>query len=283
MTGSAPTLAAPDNDPRLWLEEVEGERATAWADAQSAATLARFGGPAFEADRDALRTLLDRPDNLPVPGRRGGLLYNFWKDAAHPKGLWRRTTLASYRSDAPEWDVLLDLDALAAMEAEDWVWGGAATLPPTHQRAMLRLSRGGSDAVVLREFDLVTRAFVPNGFDLPEAKGGAVWLDQDTLLLSSAGQGATQSGYASTVRLWRRGEAPGEPIFQVDPASMAASGSMTARTTGCCSWKPSTSTTAASLPATAPAQAAIRPADRCRLLVRPWLADGRATDALDRG
>ena len=101
---------------------------------------------------------------------------------------------------------------------------GAATLPPAHERAILRLSRGGSDAVVLREFDLATRGFVPNGFYLAEAKGGAVWLDPDTLLLASAGQGATTSGYASTVRLWRRGEAPSGPIFQVDSTHLGADG-----------------------------------------------------------
>ena len=228
MTPFAPTLAAPDDDPWLWLEDVEGTRATTWADQQTAATLLRYGNAQYEADRDSLRTLLDRPDNLPVPARRGGLLYNIWKDAAHPRGLWRRTTLESYRTDAPEWDVLLDLDALAGQEGEDWVWMGSATLPPAHDRAILRLSRGGSDAVVLREFDLTTRAFVPGGFTLPEAKGGAGWIDRDTLLLSSAGPeaklGATQSGYASTVRLWRRGEAPSDPLFEVPGTSMAASG-----------------------------------------------------------
>ncbi len=224
MTDTSPTLDAPDDDPRLWLEEVDGEAAVAWADAQTAATLARFGDARYATDRDALRALLDRPDNLPVPARRGGMLYNFWRDAAHPRGLWRRTTLDSFRTDAPDWDILLDIDAVAALEGEDWVWQGAATLPPAHGRAILRLSRGGSDATVLREFDLGTRAFVPNGFYLPEAKGGAVWLDGDTLLLSSAGQGATPSGYASTVRLWRRGHAPGEPLLHADPNDMAVSG-----------------------------------------------------------
>ena len=220
MNPSAPTLEAPDDDPRIWLEEVEGERATAWADEQTAATLRRFGGPQYEADRDALRTLLDRPDNLPYPARRGGLLYNYWKDAQHPRGLWRRTTLDSYRTDTPVWDVLLDLDAVAAAESEDWVWQGAATLPPAHDRAILRLSRGGSDAVVLREFDLGTRHFVPDGFTLAEAKSSVDWLDRDTLLLASSSLGATKSGYASTVRLWRRGEEPGEPVFQAAPDSM---------------------------------------------------------------
>ncbi len=221
-----PTPEDPDNDPWLWLEEVDGPQALAWADAQSAATLARLDGPAFRADRDTLRTLLDRPDNLPVPTRRGGLLYNFWRDAAHPRGLWRRTTLDGYRTDAPQWEVLLDLDALALREGEDWVWAGAATLPPLHERALLRLSRGGGDAAVLREYDLPTRSFPGDSFHAPEAKGGAIWLDADTLLLSSALGGTTSSGYASTVRLWSRGGEPAASpvLFQVGPGSMAASG-----------------------------------------------------------
>lgn len=227
MTDLRPTLADPDDDPFLWLEDVEGDRATAWAKAQSRTTMERLGDGRFAADRDELCRLLDRPDNLPVPTRRGGLLYNFWKDADHQRGLWRRTTLASYRTPTPDWDILLDLDALAATEDEDWIWQGAATLPPEHARVLLRLSRGGSDAVVLREFDVVARRFVTDGFVLPEAKGSAAWLDQDTLLLSTALGGATSSGYASSVRLWRRGTAwsEGPVLFQTDHANMNAFGS----------------------------------------------------------
>ncbi len=220
----APTLAAPDDDPWLWLEEVEGDRATLWADAQSRATLDRFGGAQWEADSDTLRALLDRPDNLPVPARRGGLLYNFWKDGSHPRGLWRRTRLEAFQRGDPVWERLLDLDALAEAEEEDWTWQGAATLAPEHRLAIVRLSRGGSDAVELREFDLATGRFVAGGFILAEAKSSADWLDTDTLLLATASLGSTASGYASTVRLWRRGEAPGEPIFATDPANMAAWG-----------------------------------------------------------
>jgi prolyl oligopeptidase len=226
MTDPRPTLATPDDDPFLWLEDMDGARATNWADSQTAATLVRLGDDRFAADRDQLCSLLDRPDNLPIPTRRAGLLYNFWKDADHPRGIWRRTTLESFRTSAPDWDVLLDIDGLALAEGEDWIWQGAATLPPEHARAILRLSRGGSDAVVLREFDLVARAFVTDGFVLPEAKGGVAWLDQDTLLLSTALGGATTSGYASTVRLWRRGLdwSDGPILFQTDATSMAAWG-----------------------------------------------------------
>lgn len=202
-----PTVGAPDDDPYLWLEEVDGARATAWVDQQNSVTLAKFAGGRFAQDRDTLAAILDRPDNIPFVMRRGAHLYNMWKDARNPRGLWRRTTLDSFRTTQPAWDILLDIDALAASENEDWIWQGASTLPGSHDRAILSLSRGGSDAAVLREFDIAAKAFVTDGFDLPEAKSGTVWLDRDTLLLFSAyGDGmATKSGYARTVRLWRRG------------------------------------------------------------------------------
>ena len=205
-----PTLEAPDDDPYLWLEEIEGARVLDWVEAQNAATLQRFSDAGVAADCKVLKAILDRPDNIPYPNRRAGKLFNPWQDAAHPRGVWRTTTLASFVSDAPDWDVLIDVDALAAKDGEDWVWRGGVTLPPAHERAIAYLSRGGADATVLREFDLTTRDFVPDGFKLAESKSSAVWLDRDTLLLSSPlGSGmATRSGYARTVRLWRRGSDP---------------------------------------------------------------------------
>jgi len=205
-----PTLNAPDDDPHLWLEEIEGPTALAWVKERSQATLALFGDGAFGRDRDTLTAILDRPDRIPNITRRGRHLYNFWQDAANPRGVWRRTTFTSYVTPEPEWEVVLDLDALARTEREDWVWAGSTVEPVERQRAMLRLSRGGSDAVVHREFDIQTRSFPAGGFLLPQAKGGVAWLDQDTLLISTAlGEGmATASGYARTVRLWRRGADP---------------------------------------------------------------------------
>src|SRR3984893_6990645 len=205
-----PTLAAPDDDPYLWLEEIDGEPALAWVEEQNAATLGKFGDVRFAADRDTLAAILDRPDNIPLIARRGSRVFNFWKDAEHPRGLWPAATLDSFRTAQPDWEILLDLDAIAAEEGEDWTWSGASTIPGSHDRAILMLSRGGADAVVLREFDLASHEFVAGGFSLPEAKGGAAWLDRDALLLSSAlGEGmATSSGYARTVRLWRRGSDP---------------------------------------------------------------------------
>jgi prolyl oligopeptidase len=225
-----PTLAAPDDDPWIWLEDIDGPPSIAWVEAQNAKTLARFGDAGFARDRDSLAAIYDRPENIPFVARRGDKLFNYWKDAANPRGLWRTTTLESYRSDSPEWEILLDLDALAKEEGEDWIWGAPTTFPGSHDRAILSLSRGGGDATILREFDLTTRSFVADGFYLPEAKGGVSWLDRDTLLLQSAyGVGmATQSGYGRTVRLWRRGTDPltAPVIFEVAEESMAAGASI---------------------------------------------------------
>jgi prolyl oligopeptidase len=224
MSDPRPTLEAPDDDPYLWLEEIDSKPALAWVEAQNAATLARFGDARFAADRDVLAAIYDRPDNIPLIVRRGSRVFNFWKDAEHPRGLWRATSLESFRTEQPDWEILLDLDALAVKEGEDWTWSGASTIPGSHERAILMLSRGGADAVVLREFDLASRDFVPGGYTLPEAKGAAAWLDRDTLLLSSAlGEGmATSSGYARTVRLWRRGTDPltARVIFETDAERM---------------------------------------------------------------
>ena len=235
-----PTVEAPDDDPYLWLEEVDGANALAWVEAQNAATLARFGDARFAADRDTLAAIFDRPDNIPLITRRGARVFNFWKDAEHPRGLWRATSFDSYRTEAPEWDILLDLDALAAKEGEDWIWSEAVTLPGSHDRAILMLSRGGADARVLREFDLASREFVPEGFILPEAKGGAAWLDRDTLLLSSPlGEGmATSSGYACAVRLWPRGSDPlaAPVLFETDPDHMAVWADVDRESEGECVW-----------------------------------------------
>jgi prolyl oligopeptidase len=202
-----PTIAAPDDDPHLWLEDVEGERAVEFVEQQNRRALEAFGGARFAADRDILAAIYDRPDNIPYVTRRGGLLYNLWKDTKNPRGLWRRTTMEEFRKPDPEWETLLDIDKLAAEEKQDWLLNGIQTPPGNHPRAMLALSRGGSDAVALREFDTDAKAFVPGGFVLPEAKSGVEWFDADTLMLSSpVGEGmATASGYARTVRLWRRG------------------------------------------------------------------------------
>ena len=198
----------PDEDPHLWLEEVGGDAALAWVRAQNERTETELATtPAFAALRARIRSILDSDARIPFVAARGGHLYNLWQDAAHPRGLWRRTTPAAFRDRDPAWEVVLDLDALGREEGENWVWKGANFLPPGHDRALLTLSRGGADAVVVREFDVRAKRFVADGFVLPESKCQVAWRGRDEIFVGTDfGPGSmTQSGYPRVVRLWRRG------------------------------------------------------------------------------
>ena len=226
MSPSAPP--APDDDPWLWLEEVQSAQALDWVRARNAESRARLEAwPAFAELRQRIREVLDAHDRIPGVTRRGEHLYNFWQDATQPRGLWRRTTLAQFRQPQPEWDTLLDLDALGREEGENWVWGGATCLGPDYRHCLLSLSRGGADAHVLREFDLHTRQFVPGGFEVPEAKSEAAWADADTLYLGSDfGPGSlTESGYPRVIKRWRRGQplAEAETVFEGLSSDVAVS------------------------------------------------------------
>ncbi len=200
-----------DADPYLWLEDVTGTRSLDWVRERNSAALGTLAdGPAFAGLRDEIRQVLDSRERIPYVRRRGEYLYNFWQDEANPRGLWRRTTLEEYRKPEPAWDVLLDLDALAAREAENWVWQGAAMLRPGGYRlALVHLSRGGADASVIREFDIEARAFVEGGYAVPEAKTDVAWIDADLIYVGTDfGPGSlTSSGYPRIVRQWRRGTA----------------------------------------------------------------------------
>jgi prolyl oligopeptidase len=202
----APPVAAPD-DPYLWLEDVGGERPLAWVRDRNAVAERELGGAAHEALRKRLQAILDARDRIPYVSRHGDYLYNFWRDAHHERGIWRRTTLAEYRKDAPDWETVIDVDALARDEHENWVWAGAACLEPRGERCLVSLSRGGGDAEVVREFDLAGRAFVPGGFALPESKGSVGWIDHDTLFVATdfGPQTMTSSGYPRIVKEWKRG------------------------------------------------------------------------------
>lgn len=204
----------PATDPFDWLEEVEGDAALAWVRARNDEAGQALGGAGLAELEQAILEVLDSDDRIPEVSRLGDRYYNFWRDAAHERGLWRRTTLDSYRTPNPEWEILLDLDALNAAEQESWVWHGASALRPEPgqpwRRALVSLSPGGSDTDVTREFDLVEKRFVPaeeGGFVRPPAKGDLGWVDADTVLATTDfGEGTmTTSGYPRTVRLWRRG------------------------------------------------------------------------------
>lgn len=209
--GSCSTMPNPrtDNDPYLWLEEVEGEQALAWVREQNAQSLAQLqGDPRFaslQADALAIATSQDR---LALGAVREGFLYNFWQDATHVRGIWRRSPLADYAANTPRWQTILDIDALAAAENANWVFKGVDCLEGT-TRCMVSLSDGGKDAVIWREYDIEARSFVEDGFSLPEAKSQIAWVDADTLLVATDwGEGSmTESGYPYIVKRLRRGEA----------------------------------------------------------------------------
>ena len=205
----AATPAAPPEDPYLWLEEVTGEKALAWSKQQNArASKELESDPRFAPLQARLRGILDSKDKIPWIGKQGAHYYNFWRDDAHVRGVWRRVkTLAEYRKSKPTWETVLDVDALAEREKEPWVWHGAACLYPKYERCLVFLSRGGADASVTREFDTTTKAFVAGGFTLPEAKSSIGWKDLDTVYVGTDfGPGSlTDSGYARIAKEWKRG------------------------------------------------------------------------------
>jgi prolyl oligopeptidase len=212
----------PPDDPYRWLEDVTGERALSWVRERNAEAVAELTGESrFEALRVEIREVLDSTERIPYITRRGEYRYNFWRDREHPRGLWRRTTLAEYCKDLPAWEILLDVDALARDDGENWVFHGAQCLRPEHRQALVSLSRGGADAVVVREFDIECREFIADGFQLPEAKSAVHWIDADHIYVATDfGPGTlTTSGYARTVRQWRRGTplAQAELVYEGQP------------------------------------------------------------------
>ncbi len=203
-----PQAASGADDPYLWLEEVHGAKALEWVKAQNAKSIAVLqADPDYQKDYDAILRVLDATDRIPYGELDHQYVFNFWQDAQHPKGIWRRTTIADYASAAPAWDVLLDVDKLAQDEHENWVWKGA-DCTPSLKRCLLTLSRGGGDAAVVREFDPDARTFVKGGFELAEAKSQITWLDEDTVVFGTDfGPGSmTSSGYPRIVKLWKRDE-----------------------------------------------------------------------------
>lgn len=213
------------DDPYLWLEDITGDDALDWVRKHNEPTLAEFGGSRFEQMQAEALEVLDTDARIPYVRRRGEYLYNFWRDADNPRGLWRRTTLESYRTEEPDWDVLIDVDAIAAADGENWVWAGAEVIEPDFTLALVELSRGGADATVIREFDMQTREFVTDGFVLPEAKSSVTWQDRDTVLVGTDfGDGSlTDSGYPRIVKRWKRGQPleQARTLFEGEPTDVS--------------------------------------------------------------
>ena len=216
-------------DENLWLEDIYGDEPLAWVASQNALTAAALDSEATDATAARILEVIDSDDRIPLVSRRGDHYYNFWRDTEHPRGLWRRTTLSSYLTDAPEWEVLLDVDALGVLEGTEWVFSGARLLPHEYDRALLQLSPDGGDAVVVREFDVPSRSFVDDGFVVPHAKSRIAWIDRDTVFVATDfGPGSmTNSSYPRTLRRWTRGTALADaPLVHevgVDDLSIAGS------------------------------------------------------------
>ena len=195
-------------DPHLWLEDVQGDKALAWVRERNRLTISTLAADdAFRTLQAQIRGILDSDARIPMVEKIAEHYYNFWQDKDHERGIWRRTTLDEYRKSDPSWETVLDLDAVNATEGTSWVWRGATCLRPDADRCLIALSPGGSDASVTREFDLLTRQWVPGGFQRPVAKGALGWIDRDHVYVySDFGPGSlTTSGYPRVVKRWARG------------------------------------------------------------------------------
>ncbi len=201
--------AAPAADPYLWLEDIEGTRALTQVKAWNVETEALLTKDwRYEQDRARAKAILDDKAQIAdADAVLGDRVTNLWRDAKNPRGLWRIAALDGYAAGKPRWRTLIDVDALGKAEGKSWVWHGASCLEPDYARCLVRLSPGGTDAQVVREFDMTTGRFVDDGFVLPAAKSDVAWVDRDTLLVTTDwGPGSlTTSGYPRIAKLWKRG------------------------------------------------------------------------------
>jgi prolyl oligopeptidase len=201
---------ADDEDPYRYLEDVEAARSLDWVKAQNAISTKELEGDAGYAPLfDRLLAIYDSKERIPGIGKMGPWYYNFWRDAAHVRGIMRRTTLDEYRKPEPRWETVIDVDAIAEADHENWVWKGWDCRYPDYRRCIVYLSRGGGDATVAREFDLEKQKFIPpadGGFYLPEAKGSLSWIDEDHVFVrTDFGPGTmTDSGYPRIIKRWTR-------------------------------------------------------------------------------
>ncbi|MGH1365879.1 MAG: prolyl oligopeptidase family serine peptidase [Calditrichia bacterium] len=199
---------AQEQDPHQWLENVDDQKALSWVEEQNTKTLdVLMKQESYQPIYEKSLEIYNSADRIPTPSIYGNYIYNFWQDQQNERGIWRRTAKTTYMSGEPEWETLLDLDAMYSQDSIKWVFKGATGLSPDYNLFILSLSKGGGDAVVRREFNVEKKAFVEKGFEMPEAKGAASWIDKNTLLISSNfGEGTvTTSGYPRQVKIWKRG------------------------------------------------------------------------------
>jgi len=200
-----------NNDPYIWLEEVQNEKALDWAREQNRLSdEALTTLPVYTELRDRFLEVFNDSERIIYPGVIGEMSYNLWQDEKNERGLWRRMLKKDYLAGKENWETVLDLDLLSAGEGRKWVFGGATWLGPENRYCLLRLSDGGKDEVVIREFDAVEKKFVDGGFSVAESKGSVAWVNKDQIVVATNyGQGTmTSSGYPAVAKLWKRGEDP---------------------------------------------------------------------------
>lgn len=204
---TAPFIYAQSHDPYLWLEEVENPKALEWVETWNKKSLDIISSqPGYTGLYEKNLKILNSTDRIAQPEILGNYVYNFWQDQQYQRGIWRRAELKNYLNGEPEWETLLNIDELSENDGIKWVYKGASGLYPDYNKFLVSLSKGGGDAVIIREFDVRTKSFVNNGFFLPEAKGGASWIDENTLMVSTDfGEGVTTSGYPTQAKIWKRG------------------------------------------------------------------------------
>ncbi|RVD47658.1 S9 family peptidase, partial [Mesorhizobium sp. M7A.F.Ca.ET.027.03.2.1] len=173
-----PNSTPSTNDPFLWLEDRTAKQSLDWVHRQNEVTVGELqGDPSYQASFQTALDLMTAEDNIAVGAAKAGHVYNFWQDKTNVLGLWRRTTVASYKTEKPDWETIIDFDQLAAKEGIKWVFGGASRLYPDFNRCLVSMSPDGGDASEMREFDIATKSFVEGGFRAPASKSGFSWLD----------------------------------------------------------------------------------------------------------
>jgi prolyl oligopeptidase len=211
LAAKCPMAAEPAGnatDPYLWLEERDSKNALDWVKKHDSATLGELRADSnFATFQAEALAILSSKDRIPEGSLMGNYIYNFWQDADHVRGLYRRTSLDEYAKPNPQWETVLDIDSLNKVEGKSWVYKGANWLPPDYSRALVTLSDGGKDASFVREFDGTSKTFVADGFSLPEAKSSVAWYDQNTVIVVTdfGANSLTTSGYPRIAKLWKRG------------------------------------------------------------------------------
>jgi len=216
-----------EEDPYLWLEEVESEKSLDWVKEQNKnSEQILTSNPLYENLQKRYLEVYNDKDKIAYPNIVGDYVYNLWQDEKYERGLWRRMLTKDYLKNNSNWETLIDLDALSEKEGKKWVYAGATFLEPANDICIVALSDGGTDQDELREFNVKSKKFVANGITFPSSKGGVSWINKNKVLVArDFGKGSmTTSGYPSQIKLMDRNGSMDEAklIFKTDTTNLGA-------------------------------------------------------------